>query len=71
MACCAVAAAAHSESVPDEEQVISRIIELGTSDNRVKEHLDVLNNRFGGRLVGSDAYKNAATGLYASMASGA
>ena len=41
-------------------KVVDRIIELGKSDNRTMHHLDVISNRFGGRLVGSDAYANAA-----------
>jgi len=40
--------------------VVDRIIELGRTDNRTMHHLDVISNRFGGRLVGSDAYENAA-----------
>ncbi len=42
------------------EEVFNRIIETGTTDNQSMQHLDVLSNRFGGRLVGSDAYENAA-----------
>lgn len=38
---------------------IDRIIELGKTDNRTMHHLDIITNRFGGRLVGSDAYANA------------
>jgi hypothetical protein len=41
-------------------KVIDRIIELGKTDNRTMHHLDVITNLFGGRLVGSDAYENAA-----------
>jgi len=41
-------------------KVIERIIETGKSDNRTMDHLDILSNRFGGRLSGSDAYENAA-----------
>jgi hypothetical protein len=41
-------------------KVVDRIIELGKTDNRTMHHLDVITNRFGGRLVGSDAYSNAA-----------
>jgi hypothetical protein len=41
-------------------KVVDRIIELGQTDNRTMHHLDVVSNRFGGRLVGSDAYENAA-----------
>lgn len=42
------------------DPVVEKIIEIGTTDNRSMEHLDVLCNRFGGRLIGSDAYENAA-----------
>jgi hypothetical protein len=34
------------------------------------QHLDVLSNRFGGRLVGSDAYENAVIGVHHSSAAG-
>ncbi len=43
-----------------QDKVVKRIIEIGTVDNRTMDHLDVLCNRFGGRLVGSDAFENAA-----------
>lgn len=43
-----------------QNKVIERIIELGKTDNRTMQHLDVLCNRFGGRPVGSDTYENAA-----------
>ncbi|MBW6501411.1 MAG: peptidase M28, partial [Bacteroidales bacterium] len=46
--------------VAQHNRVIDLIIELGQTDNRTMDHLDVLSNRFGGRLVGSDAYENAA-----------
>lgn len=42
------------------KKVVDRIIELGTTDNQTMNHLDVFSNRFGGRLIGSDAYENAA-----------
>lgn len=42
------------------EEAVEKIISIGTSDNKTMEHLDILTNRFGGRLVGSDAYENAA-----------
>ncbi len=42
------------------DPVVKKIIETGISDNRAMDHLDVLSNRFGGRLLGSDAYSNAA-----------
>ncbi len=50
-----------------EDSVVNKIIELGRKDNKTMEHLDVLTNRIGGRLLGSDAYENAtywAAGLF-------
>ena len=43
------------------DRVVERIIEIGTTDNQTMEHLNVLSNRIGGRLSGSDAYANAVT----------
>lgn len=40
--------------------VVSKIISIGQTDNQTMNHLDVLTNRFGGRILGSDAYENAA-----------
>lgn len=42
------------------DKTVDRIIEIAKTDNQTMHHLDVLCNRFGGRLVGSDAYENAA-----------
>lgn len=42
------------------DPVVEKIIEIGKSDNQTMEHLDILSNRIGGRLIGSDAYENAA-----------
>jgi len=42
------------------DKVVEKIIEIGKTDNQTMKHLDVLCNRFGGRLIGSDAYDNAA-----------
>lgn len=42
-----------------QSQAEKRIAEMAVNDNKVMEHLDVLSNRFGGRLVGSNAYDNA------------
>ena len=42
-----------------KKAVTDRIIEIGMTDNRTMDHLDVLSNRIGGRLVGSNAYDNA------------
>ncbi len=41
------------------DSIYKRIIEIGNSDNRSMDHLDILCNRFGGRLIGSDAFENA------------
>ena len=41
------------------DPVVEKVIEMGKSDNRTMELTDILCNRFGGRLVGSDAYENA------------
>lgn len=49
-----------AESIAQTGPVVEKIIEIGTTDNRTMDHLDILSNRFGGRLVGSDAYENAA-----------
>ena len=40
-------------------KVSQRIMEIGRTDNRTMQHLDVLANRIGGRPIGSDAYENA------------
>ncbi len=42
-----------------DKKVIQKIIEIGTTDNQAMDHLDVLSNRIGGRLIGSNAYDNA------------
>ena len=42
------------------DPVMEKIVKIGQTDNRTMEHLDILCNRFGGRLIGSDAYENAA-----------
>ncbi|MBK7626847.1 MAG: M20/M25/M40 family metallo-hydrolase [Bacteroidales bacterium] len=42
-----------------QDKVIKSIIQLGQTDNQTMNHLDVISNRFGGRLIGSDAYENA------------
>jgi hypothetical protein len=43
-----------------KNKVVDKIIELGRTDNQTMNHLDVLTNRFGGRVLGSDAYDNSA-----------
>lgn len=47
-------------TLAQSKQVVKKIIEIGQADNQTMQHLDVLTNRFGGRLIGSDAYENAA-----------
>jgi len=42
-----------------KDPVIDRLINLGTTDNKVMEHMDFLTNRFGDRLLGSDNYNSA------------
>ena len=56
-----------SPTIAQDMSVADKIIETGTTDNRTMDHLDVLSNRIGGRLLGSDAYENAtywAAGLF-------
>lgn len=43
-----------------QDAVVKRIIEIGKTDNRVMHQIDILTNRFGGRVLGSDAFENAA-----------
>lgn len=42
-----------------DSKVVDKIIEMGQKDNRTMQHLDILTNRIGGRVIGSDAYENA------------
>ncbi len=42
-----------------QNKVSRRIMELGKTDNRTMQHLDILTNRIGGRPTGSDAYTTA------------
>ena len=43
-----------------QNKAVSTIIKLGQTDNETMNHLDILTNRFGGRLLGSDSFENAA-----------
>jgi hypothetical protein len=43
-----------------ESKVINSIIKIGQTDNQTMNHLDILSNRFGGRILGSSSYDNAA-----------
>lgn len=47
-------------AVVSGDPVVRRILQLGSSEPRAMEWLDILSNRFGGRLAGSDAYTHAA-----------
>ncbi len=42
------------------DHVVEKVISVAAQDNQTMNHLDILCNRFGGRLLGSDAYDNAA-----------
>ena len=44
---------------PQQDPVIKKIIEIGKTDNQVMRYQDILNNRIGGRLTGSDQYITA------------
>lgn len=40
-----------------QDEVAKKIIEIGKNDNQTMQHLDVLSNRIGGRILGSAAYE--------------
>ena len=42
-----------------QTDVVDKVIQIAKTDNQTMHHLDVLTNRIGGRLIGSDAYENA------------
>jgi len=46
-------------SFAQKNKVVDFIIESAKKDNQTMHHLDVLTNRIGGRLIGSDAYETA------------
>lgn len=46
-------------SMNAQKGVVSKIIEIGTTDNQAMNHLDVLSNKIGGRFIGSDALTTA------------
>ena len=39
-------------SVMAQDAAVNKIIEIGQTDNQVMDHLDVLTNRIGGRVIG-------------------
>ena len=45
---------------PSPDATARAIVALGSGDARVMDWLDILSNRFGGRMAGSDAYAHAA-----------
>jgi len=51
-----------AQSFPENpnDPVLAKIIELGKTDNQTMTWLDILTNRFGTRISGTDAYNNAA-----------
>lgn len=49
-----------STAYSQQDKVVKTIIQIGQTDNQTMNHLDILSNRFGGRILGSDAYENAA-----------
>jgi carboxypeptidase Q len=55
----AAAANAQAPARPAVDPVVQKIIELGTSDNRVMTWNDYASNRFGGRESGTNAYNDA------------
>ena len=46
-------------SFSQDQKLVKSIIERAKADNQTMHHLDVLTNRIGGRLIGSNAYENA------------
>ena len=55
-----IAASLYAGTPFAQPAAVKKIIETGQTDNRVMHQLDILTNRFGGRVIGSDAYENAA-----------
>jgi len=54
-----VAASPQAPARPAADPVVAKIIDLGTSDNRVMLWNDYASNRFGGRETGTNAYTDA------------
>jgi carboxypeptidase Q len=54
-----MSATAPTKTKPAVDPVVQRIIELGTTDNRVMLWNDYASNRFGGRETGTNAYNDA------------
>lgn len=52
--------AQNEKSTKIADPVVQKIISIEAEGNQTMNHLDVMTNRFGGRLLGSDAYTHAA-----------
>lgn len=50
---------ATSSLLAGSDKVVKKIINIGTTDNQVMKHHDILTNRIGGRVIGSGAYEDA------------
>ncbi|KAF0150949.1 MAG: aminopeptidase [Ignavibacteria bacterium] len=55
-----LAALLTSQIFSQTDPVVQKILEIGKIDNQTMRHLDILCNRIGGRVTGSDAYTTAA-----------
>ena len=58
-ACLLGAAGLRAQEKEMNDPVVDRILAIAAEDNRTMDHLDVMCNRFGGRLLGSAAYEDA------------
>ena len=70
---CAVSflvASLYAGNVYAQPAAVKKIIEIGTTDNRVMHQLDVLTNRFGGRPIASDALIMLPNGCFANLGVG-
>jgi carboxypeptidase Q len=52
---------AASTAFSQQDTVLQKIIKMAQTENAVMSHQDILCNRIGGRITGSDAYENACT----------
>lgn len=50
----------YAQASNTNDPVVKKVISIAAEDNQTMSHLDFMTNRFGGRLLGSDAYDNAA-----------
>jgi cyclophilin family peptidyl-prolyl cis-trans isomerase len=50
----------HASPQAQDDPVLAKIIDIGKNDNQTTTWLDILTNRFGPRISGTDAYNNAA-----------